>query len=69
MILFFWRRGLSTKCHSDEPAAHAQIECLWEAQLTIPSDTIRMSEIAPHISSSVQETGIDGLARTNLRFS
>jgi hypothetical protein len=38
-------------------------------QLTIPSETIRLPEIAPYMSSSVQEPGIDGLARTNLRFS
>jgi hypothetical protein len=37
--------------------------------LTIPSETIGLSEIASYISDSVQEPGIDGLARTNLRFS
>ena len=38
-------------------------------QLTIPSETIGVSEAASYISDSVQEPGIDGLARTNLRFS
>ena len=33
------------------------------------SERIRFSEIASYISDSVQETGIDGLARTSLRFS
>ena len=40
-----------------------------KAPLTIPNETIRLAEIASYISDSVQETGIDGLARTNLRFS
>jgi hypothetical protein len=38
-------------------------------QLTIPSETIGLSETASYISDSVQELGINGLARTNLRFS
>ena len=37
--------------------------------LTIPNETIRLAEIASYISDSVQEPGIDGLARTSLRFS
>jgi len=41
---------------------------VWD-QLTIPSDTIRLSESAPYMNSSVQEPGIDGLARANLHFS
>jgi hypothetical protein len=40
-----------------------------KAPLTIPNETIRLAEIASYISDSVQETGIDGLARTSLRFS
>jgi hypothetical protein len=40
----------------------------WD-QLTIASETIGVSETASYISDSVQEPGIDGLARTNLRFS
>ncbi len=40
-----------------------------QAPLTIPNETIRLAEIASYICDSVQETGIDGLARTNLRFS
>ena len=52
------------------PAAYAQFECVWEAPFNhIPSETIGLSEIASYISDSVQEPGIDGLARTNLRFS
>ena len=39
------------------------------ARLTIASERIRLPEIAPYISFSVQELGIDGLARTSLRFS
>jgi hypothetical protein len=35
----------------------------------MPSEAIRLSKTASHISVSVQEPGIDGLARTNLRFS
>ena len=38
-------------------------------QLTIPIETIGVSGTALYISDSVQEPGIDGLARTNLRFS
>jgi len=41
---------------------------VWD-QLTILSDAIRRSESTPYINISVQEPGIDGLARTNLRFS
>jgi hypothetical protein len=40
-----------------------------KARLTIPNETIRLAEIASYISDSVQETSIDGLARTSLRFS
>ena len=39
------------------------------ARLTIASERICLSEIAPYISFSVLEPGFDGLARTNLRFS
>src|SRR5271155_894668 len=54
--------GLSTKCRSDEPAAYA---CLWEAQLTIPSETIRSPEITPYMSCSVQSrASTDGPAPT-----
>ena len=38
-------------------------------RLTIPYEGIRFPETTPYISTSVQERGIDGLARTNLRFS
>jgi hypothetical protein len=38
-------------------------------RLTISYEGIRFPETTPHISTSVQERGIDGLARTNLRFS
>jgi hypothetical protein len=41
---------------------------VWD-QLTIPSEATGLSEILSYISDSVQEPGIDGLARTNLRFS
>jgi hypothetical protein len=36
---------------------------------TILSEAIRISKPASYIYLSVQEPGIDGLARTNLRFS
>ena len=36
---------------------------------TISSEAIRVSTTASYIHPSVQEPGIDGLARTNLRFS
>ena len=38
------------------------------SRLTTASERIRLSETAPYISFSVQEAGIDGLARTNLRY-
>jgi len=49
-------------------AAYSKAERVWD-QLTIPSETIGVSETASYITDSVQEPGIDGLARTNLRFS
>ena len=50
-------------------AAGVRLTGAWLQLLTMPSEAIRLSKTASYISVSVQEPGIHGLARTNLRFS
>ena len=50
------------------PAAYSEVDRVW-VQLTIPSDTDLLVRHRTLHEQQRPEPGIDGLARTNLRFS